>query len=101
MLDSDGIVSSTVGEQRNTRRIIGMKIRRWILVIGAVSLSALGGVAFGQDQTPSGEMNKGLAPEVQQKMELTDAQVKGFFDAADELRAAGKDADAANDTSKT
>jgi hypothetical protein len=34
-------------------------------------------------------MNKALPPEVQEKMDLTDAQVKGFFDAADELRAAG------------
>lgn len=70
----------------SSRSISSVTVAAVLAVAGAVTAQAPG--------MPSSEMNKGLAPEVQEKMDLTDAQVKGFFDASDDLRAAGEKANA-------
>ena len=69
-----------------------MKITRWLSAIATVTWLCLSGSALAQGQPgmPQADVNKGLAPEVEEKMDLTDAQVKGFLDAADELRKAGE-----------
>ncbi len=76
-----------------------MSISRWATSIAVAGIFAVigkpGGLGIVVAQVPpdaANDMNKGLPPEVQEKMDLTDAQVKGFFDAADELRAAGASA---------
>lgn len=85
-----------------------MKIGHWIARIGAIGVLGMAGAALAQGypgvppgaapgSMPNDDMNKGLPPQVQQTMELTDAQVKGFFDASDALRAAGNAAAAGND----
>jgi len=75
-----------------------MKLRRWLTTIATATLLGLPGSALAQEQpdTPQAEMNKGLAPEVEEKMDLTDAQVKGFLDASDELRKVGETANKGN-----
>ena len=59
-----------------------MKIARWLSAIAAVAWLGSSGSALAQ--------GKDLAPEVEQKLDLTDAQVKGLLDATDELRKAGE-----------
>jgi hypothetical protein len=58
-----------------------MKIARWLSVIAAVAWLGSSGSALAQET--------GLAPEVEQKLDLTDAQVKAFLAATDLLRKAG------------
>ena len=73
-----------------------MRTGVWIVTFAAASVFALAGTASAEAARGPSEMNKGLSPEVEEPMELTDAQVKGFFDAADEMRATRKDGDQAD-----
>jgi hypothetical protein len=80
-----------------------MMISRWVATIASAAVVGLAGAspALAQAAMPNSQMNTALAPEVQEKMTLTDAQVKGFFDAAEELRDAGEGASADVSTEPT
>ena len=61
-----------------------MKIARWLSAIAAVAWLGSSGSALALAQ------GKDLTPEVEQELDLTDAQVKAFLAATDELRKAGE-----------